>query len=289
MTETEKKRSALIIYLSLHGTTRKAAEALCASLMENGVPTDVYNLSEFKDKGDMEKLNTMIPSYPLIIFCSPTYFHHAPPLFTDFVKNIPDATCDQAAAILSTFGGVYSGVIQFDLAKILYEKKYSLIGGIKVLTVHCLTFQEKKPFYEGHPDETDLTAIREFGKQISIRVMNKNRQRYSPIAFKDKPFLLNFIDDHIHKMKNLTWAMPGIKVKREKCTGCGLCVKNCPANNITLEQTAVHGKDCTFCYSCVKICPSGATKSFLKPAAPAVKWLAKIFARYEEQTTQQVV
>lgn len=289
MTGREGKSSALIIYLSLHGTTRKAVETLSAALMENGISTDVFDLGDFENKRDPEKLNARISSSHLIVFGSPTYFHHAPPVFTDFIKKIPDAAGDQAAAILSTFGGVSSGVIQSDLAKILYEKQYRLIGGIRVLAEHCLTFQEKVPFYEGHPDEADLSVIREFGKEMAIRLTDKNRPGYSPIAFQDKPFLLSFIDDHINSLKTFAWSMPGVKVKKAECTGCGLCVQKCPTHNITLERVAAHGKNCTYCYSCVRHCPAGATTAFLKPAASMAKWLAKTFARYEEQTTRQVV
>lgn len=287
-TETNSK-SALIIYLSLHGTTRKAINVLAASLSDSGLKTDVYNLSEFENSADMDKLNKLIPNYKLIVFGSPTYFHHAPPVFTDFLKKIPDATYDQAVALLSTFGGVSSGVILYDLAKILYDKKYSLLGGMKVLTEHCLTFQEKDPFYSGHPNEKDLEEVKAFGNEIAIRVEHKNRRRFSPQAFKDKPFMLNFIDDHINKLENFKWAMPNVKVKDSLCTACGACVRNCPTNNISLGSIANHGKDCTYCYGCVRNCPTGATTAFLKPAKPTVKILAKQFNKYEDPVTQQVV
>jgi ferredoxin/flavodoxin len=289
MTETEKKPSALIIYLSPHGTTRRAVEALSASLTQNGVATDVYNLVESGDRSDMEKLHGRMSSCSLIVFGSPTYFHHAPPVFMDFIRKIPDAAGNQAAAILSTFGGVSSGVIQFDLAAILHEKKYSLIGGIQVLAEHCLTFQENNLFHGGCPGEADLAVIREFGKEMAIRLMNKNRRTYNPNEFKDKPFLLNFFDAHVNSLKTFAWCMPGVRIKKTECTGCGLCVLNCPTGNIAIEQTAVHGKNCTYCYSCVRYCPAGATTAFLKPAASIVRWLAGRFARYEEQTTRQVV
>lgn len=289
MTTPENNPSALLICLSLHGTTGKAMNALAESLKEAGVEPDIYNLSEFEDKGDMKKLNKMIPEYPLIILGSPTYFHHAPPVFTNFVKKMPDASFDQSVALLSTFGGVSSGVILHDLATILYGKKYSLIGGIKVLTEHSLTFQENQPFYSGHPDEKDIETIKAFGKEISIRLLNKTRRRYSPVAFKDKPGLINFIDKHINKIENFTWAMPNVKVNGKICTGCGLCARNCPTNNIKLEDIAVHGKNCTYCYSCVRNCPTDSASAYLKPAAPVVKWLSKMFAKYEEQVTKQVV
>lgn len=289
MTEEAKQPEALVLYLSPHGTTRRAVEALAASLTRNGVAADVRDMREFEGEGDREELYLRLPSYALIVFGSPTYFHHAPPVFTDFIKKIPDAGGDQAAAFLSTFGGVSSGVIQFDLARSLYGKKYRLIGGIQVLAEHCLTFQEKEAFHGGRPGEGDLAVIREFGKTLVARLTDKTGRKYLPEAFRDKPFLLNFFDAHVNSLKTFAWSMPGIRVKKTACTGCGLCVMNCPTGNIALDRVAVHGKHCTYCYSCVRYCPEGATTTFLKPAAVIVRWLAGRFAPHEEQITRQVV
>jgi ferredoxin len=49
-------------------------------------------------------------------------------------------------------------------------------------------------------------------------------------------------------------AKPNIDLK--KCTGCGLCIKNCPMNNLEKrEGIVVHNKKCTMCYRCVNNCP----------------------------------
>ncbi len=281
--------SALIIYLSSHGTTQTAMTAFAESLTENGVTFDIHNLNTFKEKKDIEKLYAMIPEYPLIVLGSPTYFHHAPPVFMEFIKSIPATSTDQAVCLLSTFGGVSSGVIQYDLAKILEKKKYRLIGGMKVLTEHCLTFQKNTPFYAGHPNETDLAEIKTFGKEIAGRLTGNDRVHYKAAAFKDKPFLVNFIDDHINKLNNFTWAMPNVKVNKKTCTSCGICAQNCPTQNISINTIAEHGKRCTYCYGCVRACPNGAAKANLKPMPPMVKLLAKTFAKYEDQVTQQTV
>ncbi|MBN1363626.1 MAG: EFR1 family ferrodoxin [Syntrophaceae bacterium] len=285
----ENTPSALIIYLSMHGTTRKVIDAFDTSLLENGISAVKFNLCSLGDESEKEKLYSRISSFPLIVLGSPTYFHHAPPLFTDFVKKIPSAVGDQAIAILSTFGGVSSGVIQFDFAKIMHEKKYRLIGGIKVLTEHCLTFQDKKPFAAGHPDESDLSVVRDFGKEIARRLEGKGMSACHPVQFRDKPFLLNVIDDRINKLENFSWAMPGITIRKEVCTGCGICVKKCSTRNIHIDQIAIHGKSCIYCYSCVRNCPTGAARAFLKPVPTVIRWLAQLFSRYEEQITRQVV
>ena len=100
------KTSALIIYLSPHGTTRRAVEALSEALAENGLTADTLSLNAFSEARGMARLNAMIPSYPLIVFAAPTYFHHAPPVFMKFIRQIPEASSGQAAVILTTFGEI---------------------------------------------------------------------------------------------------------------------------------------------------------------------------------------
>ncbi|URZ18597.1 EFR1 family ferrodoxin [Clostridium felsineum] len=44
-----------------------------------------------------------------------------------------------------------------------------------------------------------------------------------------------------------------------KCVGCGVCVKECPLNNIQLkEKKPVWGNKCTHCMACICKCPTSA-------------------------------
>lgn len=43
------------------------------------------------------------------------------------------------------------------------------------------------------------------------------------------------------------------------CIGCGQCVRNCPLNNIRLQdKKPVWGKNCTHCMACICYCPTKA-------------------------------
>jgi len=43
----------------------------------------------------------------------------------------------------------------------------------------------------------------------------------------------------------------------ETCTGCGICAKSCPNDNIQMQQgRPVFGKNCLVCMNCLYICPN---------------------------------
>ena len=59
-----------------------------------------------------------------------------------------------------------------------------------------------------------------------------------------------------HKTKEYSSKL---KINADKCVGCGLCVKLCPMNNITVASgKAVSGNQCTMCYRCINKCPKQA-------------------------------
>ncbi len=69
------------------------------------------------------------------------------------------------------------------------------------------------------------------------------------------------------------------KVKREKCVGCGTCLRYCPVSAIVLDgegKAVIDGKKCVGCGECVAVCPEGAIPPVWKadPSALAAKTAA---------------
>ncbi len=59
--------------------------------------------------------------------------------------------------------------------------------------------------------------------------------------------------------------------ERDKCTGCGLCVKDCPLGVITLQdKKACLSAGCVECRTCLKVCPAGAVREEAAPLAEGV-------------------
>ena len=50
-----------------------------------------------------------------------------------------------------------------------------------------------------------------------------------------------------------------VKVDKEKCTGCGICVEACSVDAIKIEkEKAVISDECVECGVCVNECPNEA-------------------------------
>ncbi len=51
-----------------------------------------------------------------------------------------------------------------------------------------------------------------------------------------------------------------VRLDKEKCTRCGLCVMKCKASCIDLDKQTIDGSRCVSCYNCLEGCKFGALK-----------------------------
>lgn len=77
--------------------------------------------------------------------------------------------------------------------------------------------------------------------------------------------------------------MAGLRVEREKCVGCGLCVKSCDLQALTLENNkAVAGESCILCGMCVNSCPFGAISIYKEETAQDLSSYGNIWVLAEQ-------
>lgn len=292
----ESQVKAGIFYFSANGGTKKAAFSLGEGLAEKGTEVFYVDVAKHIRENSKDAAYAAAQSVNLLVFASPTYSHHAPAVFMEFLNGLPEAEKDAHAAILSTYGGVSSGILIYEIAEIIYKKGYRLAGAIKVLSEHSLMFQGKKPLHPGKPDAEDLEAVKEFGKRLgekrsaTAHLSPEKDDQILPSNYMDKPGVLRFLDERFIHMDSLVLCMPRPKLNQKLCTSCGTCVKMCPVGNIELNgEYPVRKDNCIWCYNCVRFCPKEAMKASLLPVEPAIRLLSRIFGKAEELKTQMIV
>jgi ferredoxin len=92
------------------------------------------------------------------------------------------------------------------------------------------------------------------GREIIGEKVENVRRRFEipPAIPSSRSFLLSYI------MKKFFKKTPFLK-HEERCTGCKLCIENCPIGNVTMEGKEIRiNKKCIGCMVCVESCKEGA-------------------------------
>ncbi len=94
----------------------------------------------------------------------------------------------------------------------------------------------------------------------NIEILGECLEQYVMRDFKH-PMTFRFSADITHKLFSLSGV--SVRINRDECKACGLCIKNCPAGSIQIkDKTAViDGKTCISCMTCHEICPEGAVST----------------------------
>jgi flavorubredoxin len=146
------KNEVVIPYVSMHGSTKKMVEYLCAALIRRGIRVTPYNLP-YADIGEIARslvdAATVVVATPTVLFGA----HPAAIYATYLVSALhPKARC---ASIIGSYGWGGSTVNQ--LSDILSRLRLDIIEPV---------------FIKGYPGETDLAAL----EQLADRILEKHRE-----------------------------------------------------------------------------------------------------------------
>lgn len=176
-------------------------------------------------------------------FVFPVYFWGLPRIVKRYVRELQLTNRNAYVFAVATYGGKVYGVLG-ELKSLLSQKGITLHYGRNLKSV-----ENYIPGYKINDNEAFRQSIDdnilEIADEISgarhtkiqnFTVLNKLIHGFYPNANSDQFFAVS-----------------------DTCTGCGVCQKICPVNNISMEHrrpTFEHG--CEHCLACIHNCPANA-------------------------------
>ncbi|MBN2584357.1 MAG: EFR1 family ferrodoxin [Planctomycetes bacterium] len=237
--------TALIVYFSQTGATRRVAEAAAAGLEAQGLRCRTVDLLKADPAAAAE--------FDIIGIGTPVFYYKEPPIVRRFIERLPAARRKPAFTFI-THGGNPVNTLR-RLQKCLARRGYAVANsfscnGFDSYPMYLKSFREW-----GRPSDEDLAAARDFGERLANECRwLRDEKRFATPKYRfvgGKYFLLS----QILAGGMMKRTFPNHEVDPDVCTRCGTCARACPTQAITLAPLPTVNDDCIWCYLCERICP----------------------------------
>ena len=242
----------MVVYFSGTGNSKYVAERIAGSLQEK-----LLCMNEQIKSGDTGTVKTG----ENLVVVVPTYAWRIPRVVSDWIGQTEFVGAKNVWYVMSCGSGIGGADI--------YNRKLSEKKGLKHMGTAQIIMPENyiAMFNAPQVDEAQqITAKAEPDIWAAIQCIQKKQEFPVPRNNLYDRLMSGPVNPIFYKM---IVKADDFKAS-EVCTGCGLCVRKCPMNNIRLrEKKPVWGRNCTHCMACICYCPSEAIeygkKSIGKP------------------------
>ena len=231
------------IYLSGSGNTKHIVTLLLNELGSTGICAPIESEDAMKAlEGDE------------LLLAYPTMFSNIPYLVRDFINSHGSSWKGKKIFLITTMG-LFAGDGTGCAARLLKKYGAEITGGLQIVMPDsigdCKALKKSKEQNKAIIDKADKRII------DAARKMREGNYPKEGLSF--AAHLAGLFGQRLWFYNKTTGYKDKLKIDPAKCIGCGICAKNCPTQNIKIEDgKAVSSDKCTMCYRCVNHCPKQA-------------------------------
>lgn len=168
------------------------------------------------------------------------------------------------AVLMAVYGNRSDDDTLYDLESAASACGFVPVAAVRAVAQHSMVGEVAS----GRPDEQDGRILREFGGRIAEKMEKKDARK---IQLPQKDLLRPYGGVPLHPQGT------------RRCTGCGLCVRQCPMNAIDPKNPRLtDGSLCITCMRCASVCPEHARRLNPLMIAMVGRKLKKICAQRKE-------
>ena len=231
------------VYLSGSGNTKHVVTLLLNELGNTGICAPIESEDAMKAlEGDE------------ILIAYPTMFSNIPYLVRDFINSHVSSWKGKKIFLITTMG-LFAGDGTGCAARLLKKYGAEITGGLQIVMPDsigdCKALKKSK--------EQNKAIIEKADKRIIDAARKIREGNYPKEGLSFAAHLAGLFGQRLWFYNKTTGYKDKLKIDPAKCIGCGICAKNCPTQNIKIEDgKAVSSDKCTMCYRCVNHCPKQA-------------------------------
>ncbi|ERF60954.1 EFR1 family ferrodoxin [Treponema socranskii] len=231
------------IYFSGTGNTKYCTEALAQATGGRAYSMESREALEVLRASDEIALG-----YPI-------YFSDIPRIVKAFIIEHADMFCGKRVFIIATMG-LFSGDGAGLASRLLRKCGAAVTGGLHLRMPDCIAdvkLLKKTP-------EENGALIAAVQKKIAQTAEDIKRGIYPKDGLSFLHRIAGLFGQRLWFKMHAKKLRERLKIRTERCIGCGLCAANCPSKSLYIEnnKAVFYPGNCTICYRCINNCPAKA-------------------------------
>lgn len=236
-----------IIYFSGNGNTKHCANFFL-SLLKNEKNGLIRSIEE-------ESVINLIKESEEFAFAYPVHYSNIPFIVKNFINENGNLFSGKKVFLIATMGA-FSGDGTGCAARLLKKYGEKITGGLHLQMPDVIG--DVGMLKKSH--EKNLQIIKKTEEKISVACTSIINGKYPQQGLYFYNQIAGLFGQRLWFLYSAKKHRKDMRVNSQKCSGCGLCQKQCPTKSIQIidGKAKLTGQNCTICYRCVNSCPNKA-------------------------------